>query len=143
MHCGGNSFQEPGAFHYLPGNTEIPMSFNGCKDPGCVRYGMKKIHVSPRLSYYDAMDKFTTYQKFSEDNASWIMRKYDPSPKGNFNGRLTIGVKNLQSTWFDIIKCSRLSDHISNTLKYRRLRMLFAVKVYCADKQYCGGRKSI
>ena len=119
------------------------MSFNGCKDPGCVRYGMKKIHVSPRLSYYDAMDKFTTYQKFSEDNASWIMRKYDPSPKGNFNGRLTIGVKNLQSTWFDIIKCSRLSDHISNTLKYRRLRMLFAVKVYCADKQYCGGRKSI
>jgi hypothetical protein len=41
--CAGNEFHEPGALHYLPGEEEVIMSFNGCKQVGCAQFGMRKI----------------------------------------------------------------------------------------------------
>ena len=140
--CGGNSFQEPGAFHYLPGNAEIAMSFNGCKEPGCVRYGMKKIRVSPRLSYQEAVNKFLMYNEDVKYNSSWMMRKFDPSPRVKLNGKMTTGVKIFQSRWFDVIKCLKLSNDVSRILMNRRTKMIEAGKIYCANKQYCSGKKA-
>ena len=140
--CSGNSFQEPGAFHYLPGSVEIPMSFNGCKDLGCVRYGMKKVQVSPRLSYLKAVEKFLMFHQADRNNSRWIVRNFDPSLKKKLNGKMASGVKTLQRRWFDVIKCLKLTSNISAILKLRRSRMMEAAKLYCINREYCGGRKS-
>ena len=139
--CAGNDYQEPGAFHFFPnseGESPLPMSFNGCKEVGCARFGMRKIRISPRVSYKDAIETYLIHTNGGDfSNISTITRPYKSMGKHELNGKLSVGAKFYQTNWLDRIPCLDPGDDIFNILNERRSNMQEAIKVYCQEKQYC------
>jgi hypothetical protein len=91
--CAGTKEKSPGMLHYLPGKPKTLMSLNGCKEEGCLRYGLRTLRLTPavkREAHLDAVIEGITKEKGTieknemnqEQHGGWVGLKPLPMQPG-------------------------------------------------------------